>query len=177
MDKATRVTSGSDLMSLPRRSLRRAKDVMQTRVTRISPDAPLVNVHRLFCDEGISGAPVVDEAGYVVGTLTIRDVLNNHRVDLDCPEQGLAYFRDDFSAEFTKTRTASCEIFEWQINNTASGIMSKKIVSVSQDAPLCDVVERMTENRVHRLIVLDRRTANGRFVGIISVFDLIQLLD
>ncbi len=177
MAKVTLVTSNSSSMSPRREAFLRAKDVMQTRVTRIKSDDSLVSVHRLFCDEGISGVPVVDETGDVVGTVTIRDLLNNHRDELDCPERDLAYFRDDFAAESTRTRTASCDISEWLINNTASDIMSKEIVSVSSDAPLADEVEQMTENRVHRVLVLDRKTAYGRLAGIISVFDLIQLLD
>ena len=52
-----------------------AKDIMQSQVVTVSPDAPLHSTQRLFYEEGIQGAPVVDEQGRVVGMITSTDIL------------------------------------------------------------------------------------------------------
>ena len=52
-----------------------AKDIMQSQVVTVSPDAPLHSTQRLFYEEGIHGAPVVDEQGRVVGMITSTDIL------------------------------------------------------------------------------------------------------
>ncbi len=52
--------------------MKTAKDIMQTQVVSVGSDDPLPSVYRLFADEEISGAPVVDESGTVVGVVSIR---------------------------------------------------------------------------------------------------------
>lgn len=52
-----------------------ARDVMQTSVLTVSPESPLLAVQQLFLEEGIGGAPVVDEAGQVVGVISTTDLL------------------------------------------------------------------------------------------------------
>ena len=52
-----------------------AADVMQTQVITVSPVDPLHMVQRLFFEEEIHGAPVVDEEGRVRGMITIMDLI------------------------------------------------------------------------------------------------------
>ena len=52
-----------------------ARDIMQSQVITLAPNDPLSNVHRLFFEEEIHGAPVLDEAGLVLGILTSMDLL------------------------------------------------------------------------------------------------------
>ena len=47
--------------------MKTAKDVMQTQVLTLSPDDPLHVAQRLFYEEGIHGAPVVDDSGRLLG--------------------------------------------------------------------------------------------------------------
>ena len=47
-----------------------ARSIMQSYVVTVSPDDPLVNVQRLFFEEEISGAPVVDNGSRLVGVIT-----------------------------------------------------------------------------------------------------------
>jgi len=154
----------------------RAKDFMQTRVTRVSPDDPLVSVHRLFCDEEISGAPVVADTGEVLGVVTIRDLLRNHRDGIDCPERNLQYFRDGVAADPAEARSTDGDSFDRLTSCTVSDVMSPDVISVGPDSPLTEVVEKIMENRIHRVLVLDSSELGGSLVGIISVFDLVQLL-
>lgn len=53
----------------------RARDFMQTDVLTISPETSLLDIHRLFLEEEIHGAPVVDDSGVVRGVISTVDLL------------------------------------------------------------------------------------------------------
>ena len=53
----------------------RARDLMQTDVLTVSPEMSIVDIHRLFAEEEIHGAPVVDDAGVVCGVVSSLDLL------------------------------------------------------------------------------------------------------
>ena len=54
-----------------------AKDVWTTEVVRVTEDMAVGAVARLFGDEAITGAPVVDGEGRVVGVISQRDLLDH----------------------------------------------------------------------------------------------------
>ncbi len=60
-----------------------ARDLMETHVVTVGPDDPLDSVRRLFFDEGIHGAPVVDEEHRVVGVISTTDLLRAAYEKLD----------------------------------------------------------------------------------------------
>ena len=53
-----------------------ARDFMSTRLVTLSPGLDVLGAMRIFLDNRISGAPVVDDRGNLVGILTQRDCLN-----------------------------------------------------------------------------------------------------
>lgn len=53
----------------------KARDFMTTRVVTLVPDMDVLDAMRLFAEHRISGAPVIDTQGNVVGILTERDCL------------------------------------------------------------------------------------------------------
>lgn len=154
----------------------RAKDIMQTRVTQIGPDDPLVNVHRLFCDEEISGAPVVSETGELLGVVTIRDLLRDHRDGIDAPDRDLEYYRDDHAPDRPRRRSTNDELFDRLTTTTAADVMSPEVLSVEPDAEISEITRLILENRIHRVLVVERTERGTALCGIISVFDLVQTL-
>ncbi len=158
----------------------RAKDVMQTRITRVGADDPLVSIHRLFCDEEISGAPVISETGEVLGVVTIRDLLKERRETIDNPDRNtppaIDFFRDELVLDHPLQRAAAGDLFDRLTEETASDVMSPEVISVEPEAPVSEVAEKILENRIHRVLVLDPAQESGALVGIISVFDLVQVL-
>jgi len=73
-----------------------ARDIMQTQVVSVGSDDPLLSVLRLFADEEISGAPVMDESGKVVGVVSIRDLMRATREEQENSFANSDYFRDEF---------------------------------------------------------------------------------
>ena len=71
-----------------------AKDIMQSQVVTVSPDAPLHSTQRLFYEEGIHGAPVVDEQGRVasIHVVLVGEIPEAARI-LVCREDGFEFLR------------------------------------------------------------------------------------
>ena len=73
---------------------RTARDVMQTYLISVNPETPLLEVHRLFVDEEINGAPVVDETGRLLGVISSVDLLRAVEEEHDAASAGSNYLRD-----------------------------------------------------------------------------------
>ncbi len=65
---------------------------MQTRLIALSPDTPFLNAHRLFVDEEINGAPVVDETGRLLGVVSTLDILRAVEEEHDTASAHKVYF-------------------------------------------------------------------------------------
>jgi CBS domain-containing protein len=109
----------------------RARDFMQTDVLAISPETSLLDIHRMFLEEEIHGAPVVDDGGNVCGVITSLDLLRPGADDVDADRL------------------------------TAADIMTREIVAVSPDMPVAGVAELMREQHVHRVLVIEDRELCG----------------
>ena len=76
-----------------------ARDVMQTHLVTVEPELPLVDVHRLFVEEEITGAPVVDETGRLLGVISSTDLLRAVDEEHGSASSETHYFRE--SLEFS----------------------------------------------------------------------------
>jgi CBS domain-containing protein len=55
--------------------------------------------------------------------------------------------------------------------------MTREVVSVAPDVELQSVVKTILEHRIHRVLVLDEKADGGNLAGIITLFDLVRLLE
>jgi CBS domain-containing protein len=108
-----------------------ARDFMQTDVLIVSPETPLVDIHRMFVEEEIHGAPVVDDDGKVCGVITSLDLLRPGADEIDAGRL------------------------------TAADIMTREIVAVSPEMPIAEVAETMREQHIHRVLVIEDRELLG----------------
>jgi len=109
----------------------RARDFMQTDVLTVSPEASLLDIHRMFVEEEIHGAPVVDDDGKVLGVITSLDLLRPGADDVE-------------SAQLT-----------------AADIMTHEIVAVSPNMPVGEVAQTMREQHIHRVLVIEDHELQG----------------
>jgi CBS domain-containing protein len=155
----------------------RAKDIMQTRVVTVGPDDPLLSVHRLFTDEEISGAPVVDNGRGVIGVITIRDLLREGRLDQEQDDRGISFYRQEIDLGVPPEWCSTERVFVERLSmKTAEDVMTAGVISVGPGADISEVVEKVVVNRIHRVFVQDPPQDGGALVGIISLFDLVALL-
>jgi CBS domain-containing protein len=141
-----------------------AADVMSRTVIAISKDAPLSQAVRLMVDERISGLPVLDADGHLVGMLTEGDLLQ--RVETGTAAKAPGWL----SVIFTPGRLAG-EYVQTH-GRRVSDVMTPDPITIEETTPLAEVSELMRTRRVKRLPVTRDRTV----IGIVSRADLVRAL-
>jgi len=153
-----------------------ASEIMERDVVSVGADTKLPALCRLFYDEGITGAPVVDDESRVVGVVSIADLIRTLQEDHEALLAAPNYYRDTHS-EAQPEWLADLEEFDDRLSHRiVSEIMTSDVVAVQPKAQVSEVVAKILEHRVHRILVLDEKRVDDELVGIISLFDLVALL-
>lgn len=149
-----------------------AKDVMQKDVKTVRPDLTLADLERRFVDDGLSGFPVVDANGTVLGVVSIRDVLKHvcdERKDL---ETSASFYDKEAHVDLSSVSNdwISAEVGKRADHLLVQDLMNSAVVSVTSDTSIHDVATLMSEKKVHRVPVID----DGRLIGIVSSTDIVR---
>lgn len=139
----------------------RASDVMTVGVAHIRPDAPIEEAARLMLRCRISGLPVVDEYGKLVGIVTERDLLRQKGDSNQDRPQWLEFM---LGSDAWDARAGTARLL------SVSDVMTTDVKSVSEDAPVLDVADLMHRCDIKRVPVIK----DGKMVGIISRADLLR---
>ena len=142
----------------------RVADILTWGVVSVLPDDPLERAVALMLGHRVSGLPVIDEAGKLVGILTEGDLLR--RVELGTQVERPRWL------EFLAGPGQLAEEFTRSHGRKVSELMSERVVTVSPDEPLSEAVDLMTRFRINRVPVVD----GGRVVGIVSRADILRAL-
>ncbi len=145
-----------------------AKDLMSSNVIAVSLDTAVRELARIFTDNRISGAPVVDGTGTVIGVVTESDLIFQNK-KLHIPTSFAILDAFIFLEDPEKME----QEMKKMVGTTVADICTKKPVTVQQDTPLEEVATLMAEKKVHTLPVLD---AAGQLVGVIGKSDLIRMI-
>jgi CBS domain-containing protein len=143
----------------------RAKDVMSDGVMSISADATVFEAASLLVNAQVSAMPVVDEAGSMIGIVSEADLLDSGATD------GNPHYRDGLLKELADQIT-SAGAFVHANSRHVTDVMTKPVVCVEEETPLCDVARLMLDTGIKRVPVR-RGTA---VVGIVSRVDLVRAL-
>jgi len=150
-----------------------ARDVMQGPVISVSPETPLSQVHRLFAEEEIHGAPVVADDGSLLGVVTSTDLVNAVLEQSESGAFGSDYLRELVEFSGPDWSRGAPEDFQDRLRQlTAADVMTPSVSSVAASMPVGEVAARMHRDRIHRVWVTER----GVLIGVISSFDLLPLL-
>jgi CBS domain-containing protein len=153
-----------------------AEDIMERRVVTVAADSPLLAVYRLFVAEDISGAPVVDETGDVVGVISARDLLRTANETHDDAAMDLHYYENAASFDGEEWMTDIEEFEDRLTHRSVSQVMTTGAISVRRDTPINEIADLLLKHRIHRVLVVDDESDEGPLVGLVSVFDMVGLL-
>jgi CBS domain-containing protein len=135
------------------------ESLMTKHVVTAAPETPLKRVARMLTRYRISGVPIVDAEGGVLGVVTEADIL--------CKEQGLAPEPGGLLGWlFEKADAEGSRL----LARTAGEAMTTPPVMISPDASISEAARIMVTRHINRLPVVD----DGRLVGIISRADLVR---
>ncbi len=140
----------------------KVREVMTRTVVSVRPETPLKDVAALMVEHGISGVPVVDEQGVVLGVVSEADFIVKERGLEGVRHRPLARFlgrADEARAEIAKVQAA-----------TAGSAMSSPAITIEADRPVREAAAVMIERAINRLPVVE----DGRLVGIVTRADLVR---
>jgi CBS domain-containing protein len=138
--------------------------VMSRAVATLPPDAPVHAIASLFAERGISGAPVVDSDGRLLGMVTEGDLTRKLAATQDRPRSwlwGLLSSAPRQAEHYARTH-----------GQRARDIMTTKLVTASEEDELDQVATQLEQRKIRRVLV----TRDGKLVGIISRADLMLAL-
>ena len=142
----------------------RARDVMYRAVATTTPEATVEDVARLMINLRVSGVPVLDKNGQLVGIITEGDLLRR-------AETGTGRRRSPWSKWFSANSLMAAEYIKSHARRVED-VMTREVVSVGELASLGEIAELMETRRIKRVPVVQ----NGKIVGIVSRADLLQVL-
>jgi CBS domain-containing protein len=135
------------------------KSVMTKRVISVEPRTPLKEVARLLVSKRVSGLPVVDEDGSVLGVVSEGDILVKER---GRPGRAtlLDHLLDSNDDEATKHDARD-----------AADAMTSPPITIRPDRPIAEAAALMLDRSVNRLPVVDH---HGKLLGIVTRADLVR---
>jgi CBS domain-containing protein len=138
------------------------RDVMTRSVVSVHPTTPIKEVAQLLIDNGISGVPVVDVTGAVLGVVSEADLLIKEQGADAIRHRPLARFR----GESAESRAQLIKLGAV----TAADAMTAPAITITPARSIHDAAAIMTNRKVNRLPVVD----DGQLVGIVSRSDLVR---
>lgn len=146
------------------------KDIMCHDLHVVTPDMLVSEVGLFLTNHGISGAPVADRSGKLVGVISLRDLAaNTTTATLEQSSHKPYYFRDLWMEE--------AESGSFVIENAGGvkvqDIMTPAVYTIHETASLNALVDLMMRSSIHRVIVVDESETPR---GIVTTTDLMRLV-
>ena len=140
------------------------RDLMTTGTASVSPDTPVSAIVRLLAERGISGVPVTDAGGALLGMVTEGDLMRRLALS-DEPRHGWFWtpFDDQVGAAERDARVRG---------SAARDVMTARPLAVADGTTVGHAARLMEKHKVRRLPVL----RDGRVIGVVSRSDLLRAL-
>ena len=149
------------------------KEIMTTDVVTLNGYMSIRQAAELLAARNISGAPVVDIEGKLIGILTETDILRSvknaadevHMVFPSLHTMGVMF-------EMSKGEKEILKAFEEQANTIVSDVMTTKVITCTPDTTLNEVASTFVDKGINRLPVVDE---DNRVVGIVARGDIVRV--
>lgn len=172
----------------------RVREIMTAEVSTLTPDMTLREALEVLWETGVAGAPVV-RGSQVVGVVSAADLLEIEATTPPVPsfrpeqadwaewveeeswQEGASpplFFLDLWREAEADTveRMSAVEGPEWDFlaDHSVAEVMSRRLLTVGPDDDVRVAAGRMSDARVHRLLVIDGQ----RLVGVLSASDIVR---
>jgi CBS domain-containing protein len=139
-----------------------AADVMATNVVTLRPEMTTQEAAKVLLERGVSGAPVVDAAGRLVGIISEGDLIRRAEI-------GTEPRRRWFLEIFTSPATLQQEFIKAHALKV-DDVMTRRAVTASEETPLRDIATLIEKRGIKRVPVV----RGDRVVGIVSRANLLR---
>jgi len=142
----------------------KAADVMVSNVITVGVNASIGEVAAILLNNNISGAPVVDEKGELVGIVSEGDLMRR-------PEIGTTK-RYSWWLELVSNKWASATEYIKSHSRKVADVMTRDVITAKPDTPLGDIAAMLERNRIKRVLIVE----GGKLVGLVSRANILQAL-
>jgi len=141
----------------------RARDIMTTSVVTVSPETDIAEAVKLMLDRQISGVPVIDSSGRLIGILTEGDLMR--RAELVTGQQ--SWWINPISSPEQEAK-AYVKAHGLKVKD----VMTREVVTINEQEPLDRIAMVFEERGIKRTPVM----RNGKIIGIVSRANLLRSL-
>jgi CBS domain-containing protein len=136
----------------------KAKDVMSRHVFTLSPANSVAHAAQIMLDNAVSGLPVLDSEGALVGIVTEGDLVGRMELGHTTP---LDMSKPEALDDFVKSNS-------WRVED----VMTAPVLTISEEASVEEIAQLFAKHKVKRAPVV----RDGRLVGLVSRADLLQVI-
>jgi CBS domain-containing protein len=140
----------------------RAHQIMTRSVITVTPDTSIIDAANIMLQRHVSGLPVVDVAGKLVGVVSEGDFIR--RSEIGTGRKRGRWLR------FILGPGRSASDFVHEHGMKVSEVMTKSPLTITEDTALAEIVQLMEKNHIKRLPVI----RGTQIVGIVSRSNLLQ---
>ena len=144
------------------------EDLMNPDIMTVADDMTTDELARYLTEREISGAPVVDSQGHLIGVVSMTDIGRTVAESSDVESSRGSDFYRDIAADLTLEDLGQRYVEERAI--TVRDVMTPVIHQVPVTASVAEAARIMVDRHIHRLIV----TQGKEPVGIITSLDLLK---
>ncbi len=145
----------------------KASEIMTRDVVTVKEDTTIEQLAKVFVDRNISGVPVLDDRGKLVGMVTEHDLINQNK-KLHIPTVMRL-----FDAFIPLGGSDSIENEIKRMSATTVGeICSRELITISGDTPLDEIATMMSEQGIHHLPVVHE----DKLEGVVDRHDVIEAI-
>lgn len=142
----------------------RAKDIMTASVVCVSVKDSVFDAAELLLGAGVSAAPVVNDKGNVVGIVSEADLI--HRAEIETAP------RKSWLSRLLDSEAGAARDFVAAHARKVVDVMTREVVSASEDATLGELVQLIEKHGVKRIPIV----RDGKLVGVVSRANLLEAL-
>jgi len=134
----------------------KVEDVMSRNVCTISPDITVLDASNIMLDCRVRRLPVISSRGFIMGILTITDILN-HILEQE---------------KYVKEALQDVDVLT-ALSDKVENVMSSDVITIEHGCDIGEAITKVLDNNVSGLPVVSK---DGRVMGIISRIDIVEKL-
>lgn len=146
-----------------------AYEIMTPSIKAVPQSWTMDRLARFLTDNEITGSPVTDEDGEIVGIATLKDI-TEFRWNASRPENDIRMTPE----EEQEARRLRMAIFEemYKVPVEVRDIMTPIVLSVDEQTPVRDIADIMMREHLHRIFI----TRDDKITGIVTTYDMLKLI-
>ncbi len=145
----------------------KVRSIMTREVVTVTEGTTIKDLCSILEEFGLSGVPVVSEAGQLTGIVSEKDIIAHQVAGL-----GPDFVDPDLYELISSKYLGHDELARGRNRMYVEEVMNRNVVTVAPDADIEEASQVLLEKRLHRMPVVE----DGRVVGIVSSMDLLRAL-